>query len=229
KTIRTYDNQPVVYVDSVGLTIDYETIEPVVVEEVVDPPKIILKDSSIVLSGDSDYGAENPPVFIVKNPELTTEDVNQLIAEDKAEVVEDKEGVLAETIKEENTDPSVPSGLPSQSEVWPDMFDPFKDIINPVVNLDTTEEKNDQIIDQTQAEGAESEENKKEAPEETIILPEDEEKVEKIPDESVLPPTSFFKVKNLEAKKIKSFFGLFKAQKALADEPDPVTVSAVIL
>src|SRR6185436_7397916 len=78
KTIRTYDNQPVVYVDSVGLTIDYETIEPVVVEEVVDPPKIILKDSSIVLSGDSDYGAENPPVFIVKNPELTTEDVNQL-------------------------------------------------------------------------------------------------------------------------------------------------------
>ncbi len=75
---------PNLYIDSVYLEADYEDIP-----KLADPPKIVLKDSSSVLDGKIDFSSDENPTFVVTDPGLTTNDIQNLVDNKQAEVVQD--------------------------------------------------------------------------------------------------------------------------------------------
>ena len=87
--IQSFDKSPVVYIDALSINVEYEEIK-----ELQEPPKIILKDSSLLFDGATDFNGTDTPTFIITDPGLTTDDINQLVADNKAEIVEDKGNVL---------------------------------------------------------------------------------------------------------------------------------------
>ena len=108
---------PNIYVDSVYLEADYETIP-----QIIDPPKIILKDSTAVLDGKSDFSSDEDPTFTVTDPGLTTSDVQTLVDNNQAQVVEDVRGLIDV------------SGQSQTTTSTSDSFGVQKNIIDPVIN-----------------------------------------------------------------------------------------------
>ncbi len=109
RTISTIDTLPIIYVDSISFEVEYENITAVPV-----PPTVLLKDTSSVIEGDADFSADDSPVFTVTDPGLTTEDINQLVKDNKAEIVEDKGSVL-DASNDSESSPGNP--LPTPGEI----------------------------------------------------------------------------------------------------------------
>ncbi len=102
KSLPTFDEPAVVYLDSMAMSVEYSSTEDLKI------PTIILKDASRTLSGDSDFSANATATFAVIDPNLTVEDIRQLVDKNEAEVIEDKDGVLgAPVINEDEEDKDV--------------------------------------------------------------------------------------------------------------------------
>lgn len=86
KTLPTLDSNPHIYLD--GMSIEVEN------EKAADTPTILLKDPSVILSGSETYNGNETPSFDVLTPDLSTIDILGLVQSDRAEVLEDKSGVL---------------------------------------------------------------------------------------------------------------------------------------
>jgi len=107
---------PNLYIDSVYLEADYQDIP-----KISDPPKITLKDSSVVLDGKTDFGSDETPTFVVTDPGLTTSDIQTLVDNNQAQVLQDTRGLI---------DVQAASSSASSSDV----FDVQKNVIDPVIN-----------------------------------------------------------------------------------------------
>lgn len=119
KSLPTFDEPSVIYLDSVYLTIAHKK------EEVLlNPPKVHITDSSVeIISGKQNFQSGEIPTFTITDPGLSADDIATLVEEEKANIVEDTAGVLGEPVKA----PAPP--LPTTDTV----FDPLKEIINPVI------------------------------------------------------------------------------------------------
>jgi hypothetical protein len=92
KPLATFDDPSVVYLDNMALSVDYDNIQ-----NLVEPPTVILKDSASVISGDkTDFSSNEQPTFTVTNPNIDTNGIKDLIDQNKAEVVSDPDGTLGE-------------------------------------------------------------------------------------------------------------------------------------
>jgi len=90
RTLAT-DTSPAIYIDNAYIEAD--SILPSDVN-LPEPPKIKLTDPSVMISGDKAFSLENNPKFIITDPKLTPWKIVALVDEGKAQVVEDKDGVL---------------------------------------------------------------------------------------------------------------------------------------
>jgi len=105
KSLPTFDEAPVIYLDSIYLTIGYGEAQP---PETL--PTIILKDPSLsVVSGKPDFVSGDNPTFDVTDPNLSVSDIKQLVKDGKAEVTADPDGVLspdtaAQTVQQPGSD-----------------------------------------------------------------------------------------------------------------------------
>ncbi len=89
-TLLSDDKLPNIYLDSVYVEANYESIP-----KISDPPKISLKDSSVVLDGKADFGSDETPTFVVTDPGFTTSDIQTLVDTNQAEVLKDTRGIIA--------------------------------------------------------------------------------------------------------------------------------------
>lgn len=87
----SYKADFLVFVDTVFIETYYEDIP-----KLLNPPTIVLKDSSLVVSGAEDFSSTQIPTFTITDPGLTIADVQTLVGQDKADVVEDSAEILDE-------------------------------------------------------------------------------------------------------------------------------------
>ena len=99
KTLPTDGTPPVIYLDSAYIEATYENA-PAPEQSNLDLPKVSLNDSANIniVSGDADFTLDDTPTFVVSDPKLSRSDIQQLIKDDKAEVVSDPEGVLGQKV-----------------------------------------------------------------------------------------------------------------------------------
>src|SRR3989344_1324218 len=88
-TIQTFDELPAVYLDSMVVNVEYEKIN-----SNAELPKILLKDSSIIMEGDDGFSLSANPSFSIIDPNLSGIEINKLVEEGKAEIISDPEGIL---------------------------------------------------------------------------------------------------------------------------------------
>lgn len=94
KMLNTNVASPIVYIDSMYIEATYENIVDTVTPP--DAPTVSLNDSANVdvVTGDTDFGTDDTPTFVVFDPQLSKTEIEQLIQEKKAEVVLDPGRVL---------------------------------------------------------------------------------------------------------------------------------------
>ncbi len=99
--IQTLDNPPVVYIDAIRINVDYEE------GSFHQKPTVRISDESAdVLDGYTDFASDESPTFAVVDPKLSTDDIAALVKDEKAEVIEDRDGVLSEKKEEEQQPPT---------------------------------------------------------------------------------------------------------------------------
>ncbi len=135
QTLSTPDASPAIYLDSVYIEAEYENVEAL-----INPPKIVIKDPSVIFSGKQDFASAENPTFVISDPELTISDINTLVKDDKAEVVEDRNAVLEETQNTEAAALNTPADIPTS-----EILDPLKKIVDPIIN--TTEKDTQKAVD----------------------------------------------------------------------------------
>ncbi len=79
------------YLESVSIEAQYHKAE----DPAVVPTVMITDESLSIVDGDTDFAPNALPTFIVEDPKLSIEQVTELVAENKAEVILDITGVLA--------------------------------------------------------------------------------------------------------------------------------------
>jgi len=93
RPVQSIDTPPAVYVDAINLNIDYGPLE-----DLLNPPTVLLKDSSSIISGKDDFNSSEPAVFTITNPNLDVDAIKNLVKENKAEVLEDDQGLLGNPV-----------------------------------------------------------------------------------------------------------------------------------
>jgi len=97
KTLPTFDNPLVVYLDSIEIFVEYDDIP-----KLIETPTVIIKDPSNIISSDkNDFSSNEQPTFTITNPNLNTDDLKILVDQNKAEVVSDPNGALSEPTEPE--------------------------------------------------------------------------------------------------------------------------------
>ena len=141
KTLPTIDSTPVVYLDGMSIEVQYEKIDT---KE--DLPKILVTDNPgvDVITGGTNFSSTDSPDFIISDPNLDTTTITNLLKDNKAQVVEDKNNIFSEPPPAEPiTTPidTIKNILNQPSDGTHPQLDQIKDIINPpadanVIDLD---------------------------------------------------------------------------------------------
>jgi hypothetical protein len=116
-TLLTNDYMPKVYIDSVYLEASYEDIPTI-----IDPPKVYINDSSVVMDGKNSFTFDENPTFVISDPGLTTSDIQELVDEKSAEIISDPRGLI-----------DIPENIPA-TESASDIFDVKKNILDPFID-----------------------------------------------------------------------------------------------
>ncbi len=124
--VQSIDETPLVYLESVALITEYEALP-----ELENLPKVSVTGDLGIFDAKKSFSPSEVPTFIISDPELSIEDVAVLIKEDKAEIVEDKKGIMADAVLLEENKVEV---LPAEEELFDVIQEKLPDIAPDVVS-----------------------------------------------------------------------------------------------
>lgn len=129
-TIVSYDKQPVVYLDAMEISVEYEE------GKIFQKPTVTIKNGDAqVLEGDTDFSSGEAPMFAVVDPNLSRRELADLVKDKKAEVVQDSDKVLS-------PEPEKQEIVQTETSTSNTLLDGIKNVFSRDVENDTPKENN---------------------------------------------------------------------------------------
>lgn len=91
--ISSIDNNLEFFLDGMFVDVVHNTLTPI-----YDAPEVFIKDPQDIVEISEDFSLNQNPSFIISEPRITVDEAKDLISQRKADVLEDKRGVLDEAV-----------------------------------------------------------------------------------------------------------------------------------